>query len=62
MQGKEITDNVFLRQRSFSVTAIGTEYVVAAKPLYWGGGRYVQIKAYLHEKMLICTVDVRKIE
>lgn len=44
------------------MTAIGTEYVVAAKPLYWGGGRYVQIKAYLHEKMLICTVDVRKIE
>lgn len=24
------------------MTGIGTEYAVAAKPLYWGGGRYVQ--------------------
>ena len=40
----------------------GTEYVVATKPLCWGGGRYVQIKVDLQGKVLNCVADVQKKE
>lgn len=41
------------------MTAIGTEYVVVTKPIYWGGGRYAQNKADLQEKPQNCMENVQ---
>jgi|AGTN01.2.fsa_nt_gi hypothetical protein len=40
---------------------IGTEYTIVKKPLYWGGGRYVQYQGYLIRKMPICTGMSKKL-
>ncbi len=39
-----------------------TEYEFAKKPLYWGGGRYVQIKVTLQKKVLNCMVKAQKMK